>query len=86
MTVVSLNTEREKRWDDAAQIAEDYFDTLVSFGWGLYRIGEAHQLEPYFPAGKGMMPDCTTAKGIWTQERIKDQLTIYIYKGGDFVI
>ena len=52
----------------------------------MYRIGEAHGIEPYYPKGKGMLPDGTMARGIWTEEYMIDQLTQYLYDGGEFVI
>ncbi len=90
MTVVSfdiIKRERERIWQEARIVAEEYYRSLVSLGWGMYRIGEAHAIEPYYPAGKGKLPiSDDEAKGVWTEEYLIDRLADYIYNGGDFII
>ena len=44
MTVVSLETiriQKQEEWNEAREVAERYFQHLMSLGWGVYRIGEA---------------------------------------------
>lgn len=95
MNVVSLNTGKSKMWQEARKVAEDYHDFLISSGWGYYRIGEAHNIEPYYPAGKREILDYSEregmtlsrdAQGIWTQDWVIDRLTDYLMDGGEFVI
>ena len=86
MTVVSLDTARSERWNQARLQADAYYRFLVVSGWGMYRIGEAHGIEPYYPKGKGVLPDGTMSKGVWTEEYMIDQLTDYLIQGGEFVI
>ena len=86
MAVVSLSTVKTEKWNQARDHADAYYRFLVVSGWGMYRIGEEHGIEPYYPKGKGMLPDGTMAGGIWTEEYMIDQLTQYLYNGGEFVI
>jgi len=86
MTVVSLDTARSEKWNHAREMADGYFRFLVASGWGMYRIGEAHGIEPYYPKGKGMLPTGEQAIGVWTEEYMIDQLAEYLYRGGEFVV
>ena len=98
MTVVSLETiriQKQEEWNEAREVAERYFQHLMSLGWGVYRIGEAHAIEPYYPAGKREILDYSEregmtlsrdAQGIWTQDWVIDRLTDYLMDGGEFVI
>jgi hypothetical protein len=89
MNVVSLETiriQKQEEWNEAREVAERYFQHLMSLGWGVYRIGEAHAIEPYYPAGKGMIRHAyVEAKGIWTQDYLIDRLTDYIIDGGELL-
>lgn len=83
MTVVSIDsirTQREERWKEAREVAETYYAHLLSLGWGMYRIGEAHGIEPWYPAGKGRMLNGQEATGVWTQEYMIDRLADYIFE------
>lgn len=87
MTVVSFaiaKREKERLWQEARIVADEYYRSLCALGWGMYRIGEAHAIEPYYPAGKGKLPISNDeAKGIWTEAYLIDRLADYILDGGD---
>lgn len=71
---------------EARKVAEDYVKFLFASGWGMYRIGEAHDIQPYYPAGQGRMSNGEMAKGIWSQEYLIDQMADYLLEGGEFVV
>ena len=89
MTVVSFaiaKQEKQRLWQEARIVAEEYYRSLCALGWGVYRIGEAHAIEPYYPAGKGKLPISNDeAKGIWTEDYLIDRLADYIMDGGELI-
>ena len=89
MTVVSFaiaKQEKQRLWQEARIVAEEYYRSLCALGWGVYRIGEAHAIEPYYPAGKGKLPISNDeAKGIWTEAYLIDRLADYIMDGGELI-
>ncbi|QDP62482.1 MAG: hypothetical protein Unbinned5079contig1000_9 [Prokaryotic dsDNA virus sp.] len=84
--IVSLASEKNQRHLEARELAEGYYLALISAGWGLYRIGKEHNIEPIYPKGKGILPDCTVSVGIWTEEYLIDQLSDYILYGEKYLI
>lgn len=89
MTVVSFaiaKQEKQRLWQEARIVADEYYRSLCALGWGVYRIGEAHAIEPYYPAGKGKLPISNDeAKGIWTEVYLIDRLADYIMDGGELI-
>ena len=89
MTVVSFaiaKQEKQRLWQEARIVADEYYRSLCALGWGVYRIGEAHAIEPYYPAGKGKLPISNDeAKGIWTEAYLIDRLADYIMDGGELI-
>ena len=89
MTVVSFaiaKQEKQRLWQEARIVADEYYRSLCALGWGVYRIGEAHAIEPYYPAGKGKLPISNDeAKGIWTEDYLIDRLADYIMDGGELI-
>ena len=87
--VVSIETIRRQKddyWLEARKVAEDYVRFLYSSGWGIYRIGEAHGLKPYYPAGQGRMSNGEMSQGIWSHEHVTNQMADYLLEGGEFVV
>lgn len=85
VSIETIRTQREERWLEARQVAEEYFGHLISLGWGMYRIGEAHAIDPWYPAGKGRMMNGQEAEGVWTQEYLIDCLADYILADGELL-
>lgn len=84
VSIETIRTQREEKWAKARIQAEEYYRYLCSLGWGMYRIGEAHAIEPYYPAGKGKLPVSNDeAKGVWTEVYLIDKLADYIFDGGE---
>ena len=85
VSIETIRTQREERWQEAREIAEEYLSYLISLGWGMYRIGEAHGIEPWYPAGKGRLLNGKEAEGIWSQEYMIDCLADYIFEDGELL-
>ena len=79
MTVVSINTGKNQMWWEARQIAKEYYDFLISQGWGMFRIGEEHGLTPIYPQGHGI------GEGVWTEDWMLDRLADYLYEGKEIL-
>lgn len=86
VSIETIRTQRNERWNEARLLADEYYRSLCALGWGVYRIGEAHAIEPYYPAGKGKLPTSNDeAKGVWTEAYLIDRLTDYIMDGGELI-
>ena len=67
--------------------AKFYYELLIRVGWGILRIAEEHKLEPIYPYAKDrMLPDGKEPQGVWTEERLLNELAEYFYNGGDYLI